>query len=173
MGDASRQDGNDAEVAPFNLTTNVNYLLRRAHSRADQLFDKAMSDLGLTPRQSALLYAVQLCEGGSISALTTLTGMDRGTVSEMVPRLIKRDLLVRQTAQADGRALALYLTERGAELVRLVTERTAELQSSVLEPLPPEYRVLFLKMLSLMVGMEVETRTRVEPGPGRKETENG
>ena len=149
---------------PFDLTKNVNYLLRRAHARADQLFDEAMVDLGLTPRQAALLYGVEICQGGSISALTALTGMDRGTLSEMVPRLAKRGLLERRLAKDDGRAMALYLTEHGAEQVKHATERTAALQAKVLEPLPPEYRELFIKMLALMVGIEVETRTRTERG---------
>lgn len=144
----------------FDLTNNVNYLLRRAHARADQLFDEAMQDLGLTPRQAALLYGVQRCEGGSISALTALTGMDRGTLSEMVPRLTKRGLLERRPAKDDGRAIALYLTEMGAEMVDLATRRTAALQEKVLEPLPVEYRQLFIKMLSLFVGLTVETQTK-------------
>lgn len=146
----------------FDLTNNVNYLLRRAHARADQLFDEAMQDLGLTPRQAALLYGVQRCEGVNISALIGLTGMDRGTLSEMVPRLTKRGLLERQLAKDDGRAIALYLTERGAELVDLATERTAGLQAKVLEPLPVEYHRLFIKMLSLFVGLTVETQTTTQ-----------
>lgn len=144
----------------FDLTKNVNYLLRRAHTRADQLFDEAMQDLGLTPRQAALLYGVQRCEGGSISALTALTGMDRGTLSEMVPRLTKRGLLERRLAKDDGRAIALYLTEMGAQMVDLATQRTAALQEKVLEPLPVEYRQLFIKMLSLFAGLTEETHTK-------------
>lgn len=160
MIDANRHNETAADAPPFDLTNNVNYLLRRAHARADQLFDEAMQDLGLTPRQAALLYGVQRCEGGSISALTSLTGMDRGTLSEMVPRLTKRGLLERRLAKDDGRAIALYLTPAGAELVDQATKRTAALQASVLEPLPSEYRPLFIKMLSLLVGLTVETRSK-------------
>lgn len=146
----------------FDLTKNVNYLLRRAHARADQLFDEAMQGLDLTPRQAALLYAVQQCHGGSISALTELTGIDRGTLSEMVPRLAKRGLLERRLAKDDGRALALYLTKAGSELVDLTVDRTALLPAKVLEPLPSEYRELFIKMLSLLVGVVVETQTKTK-----------
>ena len=160
MDEADKPIGGAAGEPLFDLTNNINYLLRRAHARADQLFDEAMQDLGLTPRQAALLYGVQRCEGGSISALTALTGMDRGTLSEMVPRLTKRGLLERRLAKDDGRAIALYLTETGAELVDLATQRTAALQAKVLEPLPVEYRLLFIKMLSLFVGLTVETQTK-------------
>ncbi|MDH7799204.1 MULTISPECIES: MarR family winged helix-turn-helix transcriptional regulator [unclassified Beijerinckia] len=160
---ASQSDIDQVNSEPFDLTRNVNYLLRRAHARADQLFDGAMADLGLTPRQAALLYGVKICEGGSISALTIFTGMDRGTVSEMVPRLISRRLLERRPAKEDGRAMALYLTELGSELVDAATERTAALQAKVLATLPSEYRDLFMKMLLLMVGLEVQTRIKIDP----------
>lgn len=150
------------EDDPFDLTTNVNYLLRRAHSRADKLFGEAMADIGLTPRQAALLYAVGLCPGGSISTLTRITGMDRGTLSEMSPRMVARGLLLRRQDENDGRAMALYLSEHGAELVRQVTLRSRTLPEKVLEPLPVEYRELFIKMLLLLTGIEVETRTRTD-----------
>lgn len=149
------------EVATFELLQNVNYLLRRAHSRADQVFNEVMSDLGVTPRQAALLYGVQRCAGGSISKLTQLTGMDRGTLSEMVPRLVRRGLIDQRRAESDGRAMALALTDDGQVLVRRLRERTPEVQRRVLATLPPEYHELFRKMLSLMIGLETETRTRV------------
>ncbi|MFS8050181.1 MarR family winged helix-turn-helix transcriptional regulator [Rhizobium sp. BR 314] len=146
----------------FELTRNVNYLLRRAHTRADRLFDQAMQNVGITPRQAAVLYGVRRCEGGSISDLTSLTGMDRGTLSEMVPRLMKRGLLEKRLAKDDGRAMALYLTREGAELVDLVIAQTSALQAQVLEPLPREYHELFIKMLSLLIGLTVETQSRTK-----------
>lgn len=159
MSETDAQQYADAtEQMTFDLTRNVNYLLRRAHARADLLFNDAMADLGLTPRQAALLHAVDRYEGGNISVLTVLTGMDRGTLSEMTPRLVQRGLLDQRRSTDDGRAKALYLTERGAELVRLARERTDDLRARVLEPLPPEYHELFIKMLSQMVGLESETR---------------
>lgn len=164
MKPTAAQSGSDQiDSESFDLTRNINYLLRRAHARADQLFDAEMADLGVTPRQAGLLYGIGLCEGGSISALTVFTGMDRGTVSEMVPRLISRHLIERRPAKEDGRAMALYLTKQGSELVDAVTERTTALQAKVLAPLPSEYRALFMKMLLLMVGLEIQTRTKVDP----------
>lgn len=146
----------------FDLTHNVNFLLRLAHARGDLLFNDAMADLDLTPRQAALLHAVDLCAGGNISALTVLTGMDRGTLSEMTPRLVKRGLIDRRPSPADGRSKALYLTEEGRVLLRLARRRTADLRDRVLDPLPPEYHQLFIKMLAQMVGLETETRVSTE-----------
>lgn len=154
---APADDGSDLPDR-FDLSHNVNFLIRLAHARGDLLFNEAMGDLDLTPRQAALLHAVDRCEGGNISVLTVVTGMDRGTLSEMIPRLVKRGLLDRRPAPGDGRAKALYLTEEGAALLRLARQRTASLRERVLETMPPEYHELFVKMLAQMVGLESETR---------------
>lgn len=153
-------DGRAERQPEFDLEANVNYLLRRAHSRADQLFKEVMSGLGVTPRQAALLYGVEQWAGGSISNLTQLTGMDRGTLSEMVPRLVQRGLIDQTQAATDGRAMALSLTETGLQTVRALRERTPELQDRVLSTLPIEYHDLFIKMLALMVETETEIRVR-------------
>ncbi|MFD4971678.1 MarR family winged helix-turn-helix transcriptional regulator [Streptomyces sp. NPDC058424] len=142
----------------FDLSHNVNFLLRLAHARGDLLFNEAMGDLDLTPRQAALLHAVDRCEGGNISVLTVVTGMDRGTLSEMTPRLVKRGLLNRRPAPGDRRAKSLYLTPDGVALLRLARQRTASLRERVLASMPVEYRDLFVKMLAQMVGLETETR---------------
>lgn len=144
----------------FVLVENLNHLLRRAHARADQLFTEVMEGLDVTPRQSALLHGVKRCHGASISALTRTTGIDRGTLSEMVPRLVKRGLLRQTRSVEDGRAMALSLTEAGLAKVQEVEERTPQLRRELLSTLPPEYHDLFAKMLLLLVGIESEVRIR-------------
>lgn len=148
------------EDDPFTLFSNVNYLLRRAHGRADALFAEAMRGVGITPRQAALLHAVGRADGSSVSDLTRVTGMDRGTLSDMIPRLVARGLLTESRSESDGRAKALALTPSGAEAVAEVSRRTATLEAEVLSTLPEEYHPLFIKMLALMVGLETEVRDR-------------
>jgi DNA-binding MarR family transcriptional regulator len=146
-------------VEEFNLASNVNYLLRRAHARADFLFSQLMAEIGLTPRQAAILYAAGTAPGCSLTDLSRITGIDRGTIAEMVPRLVRRGLLVQTRASADRRAKALVCTEAGEAAFRFVRERTPALTGEVLRPLPEEYHPLLIKMLRLLVGLERETRT--------------
>ena len=143
----------------FDLSSNVNYLLRRAHQHADDLFADAMAGLDVTPRQATLLFEIGQNVGISLSQLAHLSGVDRGTISEMVPRLERRGLLIQRRADDDGRAKALTLTPAGETLVRDAVCRTEGLAKRVLSSLPEEYRQLFLKMLSQLVGLEVETRS--------------
>jgi DNA-binding MarR family transcriptional regulator len=143
----------------FDLYTNVNHLLRRAHQRAEAIFAETMEGLDITPRQATLLYVVLHNPGASLSDVVQLGGMDRGTTSEMVPRMVRRGLLVESRAADDGRAKALTITDEGAELISAVIERTADVREAVLSTLPPEYHALFIKMLSLMIGLETEVRS--------------
>jgi DNA-binding MarR family transcriptional regulator len=142
----------------FDLTSNVNYLLRRAHQRADELFAEAMTGLHVTPRQAALLFVIGRYQGSSLSELSRSSGIDRGTISEMVPRLERRGLLVQRKAENDGRAKSLVLTAEGDRLVRDVIVRTEGLQRRVLHLLPVEYHQLLVKTLRQIIGLEVETR---------------
>jgi DNA-binding MarR family transcriptional regulator len=73
--------------------------------------------------------------------------------------MVRRGLLVESRAADDGRAKALTITDEGAELISAVIERTADVREAVLSTLPPEYHALFIKMLSLMIGLETEVRS--------------
>lgn len=143
----------------FNLASNVNHLLRQAHARADFLFNQLMAEIGLTPRQAAILYATGAAPGRSLTDLSRITGIDRGTIAEMVPRLVRRGLLAQTRSSADGRAKALFCTDAGKAAFRFVLERTPALTSEVLGMLPEEYHPLLVKMFRLLVGLERETRT--------------
>lgn len=143
----------------FNLASNVNYLLRRAHARADFIFNQLMAEVGLTPRQAAILYATRAAPGCRLTDLSRITGIDRGTIAEMVPRLIRRGLLVQTRSSTDGRAKALFCTDAGKAAFRFVLERTPELTREVLGFLPEEYHPLLVKMTRQIVGLERETRT--------------
>lgn len=159
---ATGADGASVAVAggeEFNLTSNVNYLLRLAHARADYLFNREMAEIGLTPRQAGILYAAGTTPGCSLADVSRITGIDRGTIAEMVPRLVQRGLLVQTRASGDGRAKALCCTDAGVAAIRFVLERTPALTDEVLSTLPEEYRPLLVKTLRLLVGLEVETRT--------------
>jgi DNA-binding MarR family transcriptional regulator len=148
----------------FQLDANINFLLRRAHARADYLFNRVMAETGLTPRQAAIVNAAESAPGCSLSDLSRLTGVDRGTIAEMVPRLVRRGLLIQTRASDDGRAKALTCTDAGAAALREMRERTPALRAEVLRPLPVEYHELLIKMLRLLLGIEHEARTTTLPG---------
>ncbi|MHB1808740.1 MAG: MarR family winged helix-turn-helix transcriptional regulator [Solirubrobacteraceae bacterium] len=143
----------------FDLTNSVTHLLRRAHTRADALFDEVMCTGELTPRQTALLVASHQHPGATMAALAAEISVDRNTLAEMVRRLIDRGLLERRPSEQDRRAWSVHSTPAGDALLRAILPNNARLMKEVMRPLPPEYRMLFLKCLRLMVGVEPPSET--------------
>lgn len=156
----------------FVLTDVVSHLLRRAHFRAEELFSAELGRWGLTPRQKALLVMAYQHPGETQNQLAERIALDRHSFAEMLRRMVSRGLLSRQRATRDGRAYTIYLTPQGAALLREILPHDAVVEARVVEPLPSEYRPLFVKCLKLMIGLEPSTAN--EPGstrpahPGRR-----
>lgn len=148
--DSTRTERIDPDLlANFDLGESVAFLLRRAHARAEALFDEIMQTQ-LTPRQTALLVASNQHPGATVADLADLIAVDRSTVAEMVSRLISRRLLRRERSATDGRAWAVFTTAQADALLLEVLPRNARLMQEILAPLPVELRQLFVTCLKIM-----------------------
>jgi MarR family transcriptional regulator, temperature-dependent positive regulator of motility len=136
------------------LTFATSHLLRRAHARAEGLFQEIMEAGDLTPRQMAVLTAIYQRPGATVAELAEAIAVDRNTLGEMLARMIDRGLVERRPSPDDGRAWSISLSAAGCDVLRRVLPHNDDLQAAILEPLPPEYRPLFVKCLRLMAGVE-------------------
>lgn len=153
----------------FVLTDVVSHLLRRAHFRAEALFDAELGRLGLTPRQKALLVMAHQHPGETQNQLAERVALDRASFAEMLRRMIARGLLRRAAAKGDRRAYAIFITPKGEALMRTIMPLDQVVEARVIAPLPPEYRPLFLKCLRLMIGIEpAETPPPAAAPPARR-----
>lgn len=135
----------------FRLGDIVSHLLRRAHFVAEDLFAQEFVDEPLTPRQKAALIIIYQHPGANQNTLADQLFMDRNTVAEMVKRLVASKLIRREKAPNDRRAYQLYLAPAGARLLNRVMPRDALVEHRVLERLPEEFRLLFMKCLKMLV----------------------
>jgi len=142
----------------FRLDEVASHLLRRAHFMAEELFAQEFTDVSLTPRQKAALIIVYQNPGLNQNALADHLFMDRNTVAEMVRRLVSSGLLRRSRAQDDQRAYQLFLGPAGADLLNSVMPRDPAVEARILEPLPPEYRPLFVKCLHILAEVGASQR---------------
>ena len=138
----------------FVLTDVVSHLLRRAHFRAEELFSAELGQSGLTPRQKALLVTAYQHPGETQNQLAERIALDRHSFAEMLRRMVTRGLLSRVAAQTDGRAYSIFVTPKGEALLGEVLPHDLVVEARVLEPLPLEYRPLFIKCLQILVGVE-------------------
>lgn len=148
-----------AQIAPrvrrlldgFSLQNISSHLLRRAHFVAEDLFSAEFADEAVTPRQKAALIIVYQNPGLSQNALADYLFMDRNTAAAMVKRMVAAGMLKRINARNDLRAYELFLDSAGAQVLNRVMPRDALVEQRLLERLPEEYRLLFVKCLRLIV----------------------
>ncbi len=138
----------------FVLTDVVSHLLRRAHFRAEDLFAAEFGKDGLTPRQKALLITVYQNPGANQNELAERIALDRNTFAEMLNRMVASGLVERRRARDDARAYEINITSEGIDLLLEILPRDGDVEAKVLEPLPEEYRALFIKCLRIMAGLE-------------------
>lgn len=138
-------------LAQFRLEDVMSHLLRRAHFRAEEIFAGEFAKESITPRQKATLVILYKEPGLSQNALADRLFMDRNTVAEMVKRMVSGGLVQRVPAKTDQRAYELFLTPESALLLDRVLPRDLEVEKRIAEPLPEEYRPIFMKCLRLLV----------------------
>ncbi len=147
----------------FVLTDVVSHLLRRAHFRAENLFEAELGRFRLTPRQKALLVTAHQHPGETQNQLAERIALDRNSFAEMLPRMVARGLLSRVPARTDKRAYSIYVTPKGEALLREVLPHDLLVEERLIDPLPPEYRPLFVKCLKILVGLEAPSKANEPP----------
>ncbi|MFN4312283.1 MAG: MarR family winged helix-turn-helix transcriptional regulator [Ferrovibrio sp.] len=150
-GDKTTHAAAGDTLGSFNLQEAPGHLLRRCQQLAVDLYTAEVGSNGLTPRQFALLLAIYQNSGISQVDLVRQTGIDRSTVAEMVARLIKRGLLVRQRTETDRRTNALAVTADGEKQLRAAQPGVMRSQERILEPLSPAKRADFIALLRQLV----------------------
>jgi DNA-binding MarR family transcriptional regulator len=61
---------------------------------------------------------------------------------------------VRSRDPEDARSNRVHITAKGIRMLKAIMPIDPLIEARVVEPLPPEYRPLFLKCLRLMAGLE-------------------
>lgn len=85
-------------------------------------FNKENGDaelFNITVTQLHYLHAIEQLAGPTYSQLAEKFGVQKPTVSEIISRLIKRQLVYKQTCRDDLRSSQLFLAEKGHRLLDL------------------------------------------------------
>jgi DNA-binding MarR family transcriptional regulator len=138
-----------AKVTPdsgYRLEQQVGYILRQASQRHASIFAARIPEQ-LTTTQFATL--VRLQEGGPCSQnkLGRQTAMDAATIKGVTDRLIQRGFVEAKVDPEDGRRRMLALTPQGLDIVARAIPVGLEISAETLEPLSPEEREQFMKLL--------------------------
>lgn len=147
-------DPDTSIIDAFVLTDVVSHLVRRAHFRAEELFTLEFGKDSLTPRQKALLITVHQNPGANQNELAERIALDRNTFAEMLARMVANGFVTRDRSPDDARAWRIFITRKGVDVLLDILPRDALVESRVIDPLPEEYRPLFVKCLKILAGLE-------------------
>jgi len=140
-----------AGAAPVDLETLPGHHIRRLHQIAVAVFLQETEAHGVTPVQYGALQAVHNAPGLDQRTLARAIGLDTSTVAGVVDRLEARGLLLRSTSPDDRRVRLLTLTAEGCALLAATMPAMWRAQERILEPLPPQQRDEFMRMLRILV----------------------
>jgi MarR family transcriptional regulator, temperature-dependent positive regulator of motility len=127
------------------------HLIHRAEQCAADLFARITPKGMLTPRQFAILLAIENNEGISQTGLVEVTGIDRSTLADIMRRMIEKGLVQRRRTNADARTYAVRLTRRGSSTLRKMRPYAEEVDRQIVHALPEEYRDMFLTVLNRLI----------------------
>jgi DNA-binding MarR family transcriptional regulator len=131
------------------LNRSTLHLLYRATQCASNMFENEIELM--TPRQFAVLAALDGEEGASQAVLTKRTGIDRSTISEVIQRLLAKGFVARRRSTKDARAYTLRLTLRGRQKLRAVRPAVEQVDEQVLGMVPIRQRDAFVQTLRSLI----------------------
>jgi DNA-binding MarR family transcriptional regulator len=127
-------------------------MLHRASQAADELFASETSGADLTPRQFAVLAALEVLESASQTQIVDATGIDRSTLADIVKRLVKRGLLNRRRSRSDARAYVVRLTPEGRSVLIATKPAARRVEERLLQQLSEMRRDELIAALEAIIG---------------------
>ena len=129
------------------LQTLLGYNARRVSSQTFELFAERMAAYDVSPVDFSVLSLIKHNPGITSRQLCSTLGLLPPNLVGKISRMEKRDLLVRKPHPEDGRAIGLYLTAFGDELMQRAETTATELEADVSSKLTPLEAKTLLKLL--------------------------
>lgn len=101
----------------MNRINDVLIALRRVIRATDLHSSHLSRTTGVTAPQVLLLQAIQNQEGATVGELANEISLSQATVSSILDRLEKRELIFRERSQLDKRKVHAHLTAQGREIL--------------------------------------------------------
>jgi DNA-binding MarR family transcriptional regulator len=132
------------------LDKGLGFLVRLLHTRVHLLYEQLTTQNDITPRQFGVLLT--LYQQGTLT-LTELAGhirVDRSTLGEMINRMAERSLITKRNNGSDRRSAEVLLAPAGETVLLKIVAGAAQMQTTLLAPLPAEDRAHFMRCMKLV-----------------------
>ena len=109
----------------------------------------------LTITQLHYLHAIEELEAPTFKQIVEKFKVQKSTVTDIVNRLIARNLVYKKQSDEDLRIFNLYLTEKGKELLKMESQGYYYFANKMTKCLDEDEKQLFLRLLEKIV-MEIK-----------------
>ena len=128
----------------------INFILSNTQNAVFGYFKKRLQEFDITPSQYALLSCLWAQDGRTPSQLAQAMHLDTSSITGILSRLEKKDLIDRVYSQEDRRSVSIHLREEGKALWVQVDKVIEEANEKITRGLDPAHYEQFLSYLNLL-----------------------
>ncbi len=111
------------------LNAYVCFNMRAAMKKIDRLFSNKLEDIGISIPQSFILFCLQEENGLTLKEIGSRTLIDSSSMTVLVDKLEKDELVKRQLDSQDRRAIRVFITEAGSEIAEKISSVISNLNT--------------------------------------------
>ena len=129
------------------LTHCINYLLTTAQRRVFQAMSARLEPYDVTPVQYGVLYYLWETDIHTPREIADRLQLENSTISGVLERMEKKNLIDRQVSKKDRRYIEVVLTDKGASLKDDVLRTVEQFNDDVMTAFSPEEQDILKKSL--------------------------
>ena len=129
------------------LTHCINYLLTTAQRRVFQAMSTRLEPYDVTPVQYGVLYYLWETDIHTPREIADRLQLENSTISGVLERMEKKNLIERQVSKKDRRYIEVVLTDKGASLKDDVLRTVEQFNDDVMTAFSPEEQDILKKSL--------------------------
>ncbi len=123
------------------------FLLTKAAKLVQKRYEERLLPFGITPQQSGVLAIIGGSDGISPAEIVPQMHSDKATISTMLNRLEKLELIEFHKSPDDGRARILRLSKAGRKILPKIQAIDAEISAGLTDALSAKDRAVVKKFL--------------------------
>ena len=135
----------------FDLDTCICFVTNQASKKVAEVFNKRLLSKGITRVQGTALYFMGENDKINQKRLAELMNIKDSTVTRLIDRMEREDLIYRKTDPNDRRSMLLNLTEKGKEYRKITLKIGQELSRDVSKNISDKNIEIFKDVLDKIV----------------------
>jgi DNA-binding MarR family transcriptional regulator len=109
----------------------INFILSNTQNAVYSYFKKKLQEFDITPSQYSLLSCLRSQDGQTPSQLAQALKLDTSSITGILSRTEKKELIGRSYSQEDRRSVSIHLREEGFALLEQVDQVIEEANAKI------------------------------------------